>query len=234
MSYEINTELYEGPMELLLELVNKKKLDIYDISINKITSQYIEYISDLKKMDMEIASEFIFMATRLLEIKSRYMLFIAFEDEGEDPRKELFDNIKEYSVYKNAAQILKENYKNALPDFVRPLPEIYMEEKVDFEKIQLEDLLISHPKKSAGKEDEGAADFSRKVISVDEKINEIKNLLIKKPGFFLDEFTSLKLKDDKIASVLGVLELAKERHISIFQEEHLERIYVERWKEIEI
>lgn len=233
MSYEINTELYEGPMELLLELVDKKKLDIYDISINKITSQYIEYISDLKKMDMDIASEFIFMATRLLEIKSKYMLFIAFEDEGEDPRKELYENLKEYSIYKNAAELLKENYKNAVPDFIRPLPEIYVEEKVDFEKIQLNDLLSNHPRETVTKQDESAA-FSNKVISVEEKINEIKNLLIRKPGFYFDDFTSLKLKEDKVASVLGVLELAKERQISIFQENHLERIYVERWKEIEI
>lgn len=232
MSYEINTELYEGPMELLLELVDKKKLDIYEISINKITSQYIEYISDLKKMDMEIASEFIFMATRLLEIKSRYMLFIAFEDEGEDPRKELYENIKEYSIYKNAAEIMKQKYKDTVPDFIKPFPEIYIEEKVDFEKIKLEDLLKNHPQKAEIKQEE-SADFSRKIISVEEKISEIKNLLINKSGFYLDDFTSSKFKDDKIASVLGVLELAKDRHLSIFQEKHLERIYVERWKEID-
>ncbi len=233
MSYEINTELYEGPMELLLELVDKKKLDIYDISINKITSQYIDYISDLKKMDMELASEFIFMATRLLEIKSKYMLFIAFEDEGEDPRKELYENIKEYSIYKNAAEKLKENYNNTVPDFTRPCVEIYIEEKVDFEKINLKDLVINLPQKTLSKPYDSTG-FSRKIISVEEKINEIKNILINKKGFYFDEVTSLKLKDDKVASILGVLELAKERQLSIFQEQHLERIYVERWKEIEI
>ena len=103
MSYEICVDCYEGPMDLLLDLVSKKKIDIYDISISQITKQYMDTISELNEMNMDIASDFIYMASRLLEIKSKYMLYVGLEEDMEDPRVDLYESIKEYAKFKNAA-----------------------------------------------------------------------------------------------------------------------------------
>ena len=86
MSYLINTSFYEGPMDLIFDLITKKKLDIYEVSISEITQQYLQSIENISQMDMEIASEFVLMASRLLEIKSKYMLYISNENEEEDLR----------------------------------------------------------------------------------------------------------------------------------------------------
>ena len=100
MKYNVQLKVYEGPLDLLYDMISKQKIDIKDISIIDITKQYINYITALEKMDLEIASEFITMASKLLEIKSRYLLYKQKDNnEIEDPRLELMEKLEEYKKF---------------------------------------------------------------------------------------------------------------------------------------
>ena len=231
MSYEICVDCYEGPMDLLLDLVSKKKIDIYDISISQITKQYMDTISELNEMNMDIASDFIYMASRLLEIKSKYMLYVGLEEDMEDPRVDLYESIKEYAKFKNAALELNESLMKAPSRYFRPSIEIYYEDVIDLSKISLDDIIKSFPKFKP-QEKEIKRDFTRRIISIEDKINEIKSILREKTSFYFDEIAGEIIKEEKIASMLGILELAKAKEAYLTQSDHLERIHIERWKDI--
>ncbi|NOV88853.1 chromatin segregation and condensation protein Rec8/ScpA/Scc1 (kleisin family) [Clostridium acetobutylicum] len=111
MTLNINIDNFQGPFDLLLHLIRKNKMDIYDIKIFDITNQYIQYLNEMKEMDLEITSEFIVMAATLIEIKSKYLLPKTKEEEEEkeesDPTKELVSKLVEYKKFKLAADFLK-------------------------------------------------------------------------------------------------------------------------------
>lgn len=115
---KITLPLYEGPMDLLLDLIRKQKLDIYDIPIATVTKQYLEYLHLIQEMDVDVASEFLVIASQLIYIKSRMLLPPdpdAVDAEAEDPRAELVRRLLEYEKFKNAAQMLyqREMIENA-------------------------------------------------------------------------------------------------------------------------
>lgn len=115
MSISIKIENFEGPFDLLLYLIKKNKMEIYDIKIHDITTQYLDYINNMKEMDLDITSEFIVIAATLLEIKSKMLLpkeNIDNEDTEEDPRKYLMDKLIEYKKFKKVADWLKEKEKD--------------------------------------------------------------------------------------------------------------------------
>ncbi|MEG2774828.1 MAG: segregation/condensation protein A, partial [Acetivibrio sp.] len=110
MSISVKLEAFEGPLDLLLHLIDKNKVNIYDIPIAMITEQYLEYIAAMKTKDMDIMSEFLVMAATLLNIKSRMLLpkDETQEEEEEDPRKELVERLLEYKMYKYISYELKD------------------------------------------------------------------------------------------------------------------------------
>src|SRR6516165_11900607 len=115
---KISLPLYEGPLDLLLDLIRRQKVDIYDIPIAKITEQYLEYLHLMEEMNVDVASEFLLMAAQLIYIKSRMLLPPdpdALPEEAEDPRTELVRRLLEYEKFKNAAQMLhqREMVENA-------------------------------------------------------------------------------------------------------------------------
>ena len=120
MTYQIKLPIFEGPLDLLLHLIREHEINIYDIPIAFITQQYLEYIELLKNLNLEIAGEFLVMASTLIYIKSRTLLPKSevgadMEEEGEDPREELVRKLLEYKKYKEAAGLLRDKeiaYKN--------------------------------------------------------------------------------------------------------------------------
>ena len=125
MKYNIHLQVYDGPLDLLYDMISKQKIDIKDISITEITKQYLSYLEMLDKMDLEITSEFITMASKLLQIKSRYLLYKQKDDEEEeDPRLELMEKLEEYKKYKLAAEDLKSNVTDLSEVFYRKKEEI--------------------------------------------------------------------------------------------------------------
>ena len=116
MGINVKLQVFEGPLDLLLHLIDKNKVNIYDIPIAMITEQYMEYVEQLKKEDLNVVSEFLVMAATLLDIKSRMLLPKEVDEEGneEDPRAELVEKLLEYKLYKAMAQELKQ------PVYVKP------------------------------------------------------------------------------------------------------------------
>ena len=108
--YAIKIENFEGPLDLLCHLIEKNKMDIYDIHLNEITDQYIQYLNQMEKMNLEIASEFVVMASTLLYLKSKNLLPKQEEEEEELTEEELIRRIIEYKKFKEISKVLKQNY----------------------------------------------------------------------------------------------------------------------------
>ena len=184
MKYSIHLNVYDGPLDLLCDMISKQKIDIKDISIIEITKQYLAYINMLESMDLEVTSDFITMATKLLEIKSKYLLFSQRDlDEEEDPRLELMEQLKEYKKYKKASEVLH-RYLLAKKYF-RTIEEVIIDDKMDLSEISIESIksILPYIFKVKNVEEETKKDerlnkiVRGKIISVEEKIEYIQNIL---------------------------------------------------------
>lgn len=234
MDYSIQTKKYEGPMELLFDLISRNKIDIRDISIVEITNQYMEYVDHVKSIDMDLASDFIMMATRLLEIKSRYILYVKDKGESEqDPRQELIDQIEEYKKYRQIAEEIKDKIKEYDNRFYRQEEELELEEEddnLDLSIINLEEIETLLPDlfkilDQVKKNDKGLEKnpnlkkiVENRTISVEDRIKSLRSKI--KEGERLSFIQSLESQDKKevIASFLAMLELIKLKEIEIIQD----------------
>lgn len=225
---------FEGPLDLLLHLIEKDKLDIYDIPIVSITEQYIAYLKQLQSFDMELASEFLVMAATLLQIKSRMLLPKppVEEEEEEDPRERLVEMLVEYRRIKQAAAALRDMKSQA---------DRYVQRKSMF--AGLTTLLMPHYEVSSLLEalaglvesrQERSAYIEPQAFSVQEKMTEILELLeVKAEGFPLSQVFSTGTPGEKVAAFLGVLELLKMRLITISQSKRFAPIYIFRTSEVD-
>ena len=234
MDYSIQTKKYEGPMELLFDLISRNKIDIRDISIVEITNQYMEYGDHVKSIDMDLASDFIMMATRLLEIKSRYILYVKDKGESEqDPRQELIDQIEEYKKYRQIAEEIKDKIKEYDNRFYRQEEELELEEEddnLDLSRINLDEIETLLPDlfkilDQVKKNDKGLEKnpnlkkiVENRTISVEDRIKSLRSKI--KEGERLSFIQSLESQDKKevIASFLAMLELIKLKEIEIIQD----------------
>ena len=234
MDYSIQTKKYEGPMELLFDLISRNKIDIRDISIVEITNQYMEYVDHVKSIDMDLASDFIMMATRLLEIKSRYILYVKDKGESEqDPRQELIDQIEEYKKYRQIAEEIKDKIKEYDNRFYRQEEELELEEEddnLDFSRINLDEIESLLPDlfkilDQVKKNDKGLEKnpnlkkiVENRTISVEDRIKSLRSKI--KEEERLSFIQSLESQDKKevIASFLAMLELIKLKEIEIIQD----------------
>ena len=239
MKYKIQLQVYEGPLDLLYDLISKQKIDIKDISIIEITKQYINYIEMLEKMDLEVTSEFITMASKLLQIKSKYLLYKQKdEDESEDPRLELMEKLEEYKKYKLAAENLKDsvNYKNDL--FYRKKEEIIIDEKMDLEEISIQAIKNILPlilKIKSEEEDQKEITDEKlkkivkgKIVSVEEKIKYIRDIISEKSEVRFTNIIESCDKNEVIATFLSILELIKIKEIVVDQSIFFDDILIKK------
>ncbi len=226
MKYNIQLQVYEGPLDLLYNLISKQKIDIKDISIIEITKQYMNYLSMLEKMDLEITSEFITMASKLLEIKSKYLLYKQKDnDEVEDPRLELMEKLEEYKKFKLATDDIKENVSYINEIFYRKKEEIVIDDKVDLSDISIDAIKNILPlilKVKSIKEEEVNDEkldkiVKGRIISVEEKINYIRNIINKENEVRFTKVIDSCEKDEIIATFLSILELIKVNEIIVDQ-----------------
>lgn len=243
MKYNIQLQVYEGPLDLLYDLIAKHKIDIKDISIIEITKQYISYLEMLEKMDLEITSEFITMASKLLEIKSRYLLYKQKNDEEEeDPRLELMEKLQEYKKYKMATENIKSNvtYVNEL--FYRKREEIIIDEKVDLEEISIEAIKNILPfilkvkttqRENTNINDEKLNKIVRgRIISVEEKMHYIRDVITKENKVRFSKVIETCDKDEIIATFLSILELIKSKEIVVEQDLFFDDIIINKNMEL--
>ncbi len=237
MDIEIKLKSYEGPLDLLLSLISKEKIDIYDIPINHITKQYMEYIYNMEKLDLQIASDFILMAATLLEIKSKMLLpkNMFSDDEGEeDPREELVKRLLEYKKYKDAANLLKDFEKYESKAYYKPREDLsYLVEDLSLEKIDLTELLASIKNIISSRKVE-IEDNERKEIRRDKynikqcSGNIISKLTEKKQVLFTELLSDSVCNNEIVTYFLSILELIRVNVITVDQADNFSDILIIR------
>ena len=246
MAIELKLEAFNGPLDLLLHLIEKNKVSIYDIPIALITQQYMEYIDAMtqKNLQMDVMSEFLVMAATLLDIKSRMLLPREEDEEGEeeDPRDELVRRLLEYKMYKFMSEELREKSRHAglsyfreqdLPEEVRSyVPPLNYEELIGDRTAQsLRNVFADVMKRRKSRVDpirSGFGKIHREVISVADKTLYIRAYLQSHPHADFREMLELEdSKEEIIVTFLVILELMKHQKIRITQEEAFGKILID-------
>lgn len=230
---------FEGPLDLLLYLIRKEEMDIFDIKIHEITRQYLEYIKRMRELDLEVAGEFISMASTLIHIKSR-MLLPQYNDQGEiveneDPRKELVQRLLEYQKYQEAAKSLNERPLVGRDLWLRGVRETIKppEDEIVLEENALFSLIASYRKalKSFQRKIHRVA---QKAQSIAQRIMEIREHLI--PGRRVTFRELLTATEDRTRQILitflSLLELGKMGFVTLYQAEAYGDIHVDTKKDI--
>lgn len=237
--YAIRLDNFEGPLDLLCHLVDKNKMDIYEVNISEIADQYIEYINQSEEFNLDITSEFLIMASTLLYIKSKHLLPKETEDEAELTEEELIHRIIEYKKYKEISKKLKESYKihanrfYKLPDKIE-LPKQKLEREYDnnllYEKYKF---LIE---RNEQKRNENARNIEKiaitETVSVSSKVKEIFRELVRKPKFVFNKLFPIRKcsKVEVVTAFTGLLELTRRNKVIATQEEIFGDIVVEKSK----
>lgn len=243
MALSLKLDAFEGPMHLLLHLIEKNKVSIYDIPIVEIANQYIQFLQNLEKDDLNTMSEFLVMASTLLDIKSRMLLPKEDQDmeEESDPRIELVEQLLEYKAFKEVSIELKKRHSASdkvffkeptIPDEVKSY-----EPPVDLNKViadltleKLNEIFNQVLKKQSGKVDIIRAGFSRiekDEVTTDEKIEEILGYTSKHKNFSFRKFLTLQPgRWHLIVSFLAILELMKTGKIKAVQEQVFDDILI--------
>ena len=227
---------FEGPLDLLLHLIKTSKMDIYDISIEEITKQYLDFIKSMKELNLDIASEYLVMASELIEIKSKLLLpnNKEMDEDGyeEDPKEALINRLLEYKKYKDMIDTFKELEYERKEIFTKEPINLSMYQDNDIKndgEITLEDLINALNGFLKRKEDEKTREtkITKKELSVTQRTNQIRNILrSKKRVSFFDLFETTT-KEYVIVTFLSILEMAKHGEISIIQENNMDNIIID-------
>ncbi|KPL03491.1 MAG: hypothetical protein AMJ73_06825 [candidate division Zixibacteria bacterium SM1_73] len=228
-AYSVKLDVFEGPLDLLLFLIKRDEIDIYDIPIAHITKQYLEYIELMKVLNLEVAGEFIVMAATLIRIKARMLLpKTTDEEEEEDPREELVQALLEYRKYKEAAQILKGKEEEQSHWFPRTDPDLSGLPKEEIlVEASLYDLMSAFKKilDSQPKETFHTINYPR--VTIEERIEYVLSCLAQKDGMvFTELFSDSPIKLVMVVTFIAVLELIRLQKIYIRQTKHFSEIWV--------
>ena len=237
--YAIKIENFEGPLDLLCTLIEKNKMNIYDINLNEITDQYIEYINKMQEMDLELTSEFIIMASNLLYIKSKKLLPNKQEEEEELTEEELIRRIVEYKKYKDIVSKLKENfeiYSNRIYKMQEKieLPKQNIEE--EYQKDIIPSIYESLIKKNKEKINQDAKNIQKIAITenftVASKLKDMFRELIRNKKFVFNKLFSTKKhsRNEVVTAFSGLLELSRRNKVVTYQEKIFGDINVKKAK----
>jgi len=232
--YKIQLDVFEGPLDLLLHLINKEEIDIYDIPVSQVTKQYLDYLELMRLLDLDLAGDYLVMAATLMHIKSRLLLpveSLSDEEAAEDPRSELVKRLLEYRKYKEAATELAD-YADTQKDIFtrrgdrRSVIEEFFEEGPVLEA-SLFDLITSFSKILSVISEEIFHEVLEDKYTVSDKIDEISELVkAQKKIRFSELFKRAKNKNEIIAMFLALLELIRLREIWAYQEKDFSDIEI--------
>ena len=235
MNIEFKINEFEGPLDLLLHLIKESKMDIMNIEIESITKQYMDYLEEQEKMNLEIASEYLVLASELLEIKSK-MLLPSYKDENEeeeeDPREELINRLLEYQAYKEITKVLqeKESLRREIytksPENIKNYIDEVKEINID---VSLDDLVEAFKRYLQRKQDNKPLKTKVTVneISVSSRRHDIKRLLKTKKKVSFFELFPIVSKEYVVATFLAILEMAKSQELRITQNDTFDDIICE-------
>jgi len=236
--YRVQFEVFEGPLDLLLHLVKKQEVDIYQVNLTRIATEFVTYINQMSELDLEIAGEFVVMAATLLYIKSRELLPVdkqvvvaAEEDDEEDPRWELIRRLVEYKKFKDAAARLQE--REVMMDSIyehRPgRPELVVLDPVRREAASIFDLVNA----VAGilkryNERPDVREIYADPYTVSEKIDYLRQISMSQPRIrFSDLFAAARSRAEVVVTFLALLELIRMKHLIAIQSEQFGEIDIE-------
>ena len=243
MGISVKLEVFEGPLDLLLHLIDKNKVDIYDIPIVEITNQYMEYIQEMQKQDLNIMSEFLLMAATLLDIKCRMLLPAEVNEEGEeeDPRQELVEQLLQYKMYKYMSYELRERQLDGerrlfkaetLPDEVKAYQEpVNLDELLEgLTLAKLNEVFQDILKRQNYKIDPVRSKFGKiekEEITVEEKMDFLDDYITKHKKFsFSALLKKQKTRIQTVVTFLAILEMMKMGKISVVQEHTFDDIMI--------
>lgn len=239
--YAIKIDNFEGPLDLLCHLIDKNKMDIYDIKINEIADQYIEYLNQMEEMNLDIASEFLIMASTLIYLKSKSLLPKQDEVEEELTEEELIQRIIEYKKYKEIIKKLRVNYEENSKSFFKMPEQIELPKKQiekDYDKDLIQNLYKTLWDKNKEKINKNAENIQKIAITesytVTSKVKEMFKALIKNNKFVFNKLFSIEEhnKQEVVTAFSGLLEMSKRDKVNTKQEDLFEDIIVEKKKKI--
>lgn len=235
--YAIKIDNFEGPLDLLCHLIDKNKMNIYDINLSEITDQYINYLKEQEKLNLEIASEFIIMASTLLYLKSKNLLPKQEEEEEEITEEELIRRIIEYKKFKEISKVLKEQYKKNSNRYFKLQEEIKLpKQKIEknYESTLIPEMYKKVVERNEEKVNQNAKNIEKIAITdnytVASKVKEMFKALIKNKKFTFNKMFSLKKhnKQEVVTAFSGLLELSRRSKVLTKQEELFGDIEVEK------
>ncbi len=230
--YNIVIQNFEGPLDLLLYLITKHKMSIFDICLSELTDKYVEYLDEMTEKNLDIASEFIVMAATLLDIKARRLLpEIEQKDEEEDvvTEEDIISRIIEYKKYKEVSELIQNIYTSNFGSFSKPFEKINYNEKVvysgqDFSPKEIYDTYTIILERKASKVNKNAKAIENIAIydkfTIQDKVRQIVNYLNENDNMvFNNMFSTRACEKSEIATAfLGVLELSKLKQVDVSQE----------------
>lgn len=237
--YSIKIDNFEGPLDLLCYLIDKNKMNIYDVNLSNITEQYIEYLNAMEEMNLEIASEFIVMASTLLYLKSKNLLPKQEEEEEEITEEELIRRIIEYKKFKEISKVLKENYKIYSNRFYKGQEDIILPKQKlvrDYEPDKIPEIYKLLIERNSVKINQNAKNIEKIALvdkyTVAEKVKEMYKILVKQKKFVFNKLFAINKKDKQevITAFSGLLEMSRRSKVDTCQEEIFGDILVEKKK----
>lgn len=237
MHYEVKINEFEGPLDLLLHLIKKSNIDIYDISLVEITNQYLDYINKMEELNLDIASEYLVLASELLQYKSSMLLpkkEDTPDDYEEDFKSELIKKLVDYKKYKEVCEtfkVLEENRSN----FYTKTPSdisLYSEKSLNNDNVTVDDLIDAFKKFMERREFEKPLNtkITTKELSVSDRVVEIRNMLRNKKSVNFMELFTRRDKSYVVVTFLSILEMAKDLEISIEQDNNFNDIIIKSCK----
>ena len=235
MDYSIKIDEFEGPMDLLLHLIKQSNIDIYNISIEKITKDYFNYLNSMEKLNINIAASYLVMAAELMEIKSKSLLpnnIIEEEIDEEVSKEKLINKLIEYKKYKELTPTFKQMELDRQEIFIKSPESVsnYIEvNSITNSDIGVEELFLAFSKFLERKELEKPLNtrVTNKEYSVKDRKNDIRKILEVKKIVSFDEIFEVFSKPFIVVTFLSILEMAKENVINIKQENNFSKITLE-------
>ena len=222
--YRINLPVYEGPLDLLLDLIRKQEMDIHNIPIAKVTEQYLDYLHQIEKLDIDVSADFIYMAATLIHIKSKMLLPAdpLTPEEEQDPRGELVHRLLEHEKFKNAAQLLYQ--KQQIEDHVWSHPDrsLYTGDAIEGEMaVSLVDLVKTFQQILERRKQTPKFELRHESVSIAQMMDRLRQRLIAsdEPISLLEFFDTCETRTATIVALLAVLEMVRMQAVILVQME---------------
>jgi segregation and condensation protein A len=236
--YKINIPLYEGPLDLLLDLIKKQEMNIHDIQISKITSQYLDYLHKLEELNVDVSADFIYMAATLIYIKSKMLLppdpLASAEEQATDPRADLVQRLVEHEKFKNAAQLLYQKQQIEENVWSKPDKSLYHDEGTEGELVvSMVDLVRVFQQVLERRKEVSRIELQHEQFTVAQMMAQLRAQILASDDntvSLIRFFEACPSRHAMIVAFLAVLEMVKMQAIAMVQEKQFGEIVLRKHK----